>query len=166
METDYYEYQKKTISERINKEVKALINSPNFNYSLLHHAYVSYLISRINSEKSGNIKIKNITKLEDLKTGSSKDMEKTIYQKPWHRLRDTHKRIKFSEFVEKLKYKNPDDCAKNKQDVLKDLLFGLKEKKYGQSKVQVTYDQEKMEITDVQCLSYDKKKDIYIVTWE
>jgi len=161
---DYYDYQKKNISDRIKKEMDLLKKSPHMAYSALHKAYYSYLKLRINYETSGNVKMKNITKLEELKPSIQGDIQKTLYDKPWHRLKETHKLIKFREFVEKLEYKKPN--LKNKAKVLKELLYGLKEKRYGQSKVQVEYDQDKMEIVSVQCLSYSKKRNMWIVTWE
>jgi hypothetical protein len=160
---DYYDYQKKTISDGIRKEIDRLQKSEYFKMSEMHQAYVQYITSRINHDPSTNIKMKNITKLEDLK--HTDNFETTMYNKPWHRLKETHKKIKFREFVAKLKYKN-EGKEKNKEKVLKDLLQGLDEKKFGQNKVRVEYDAEKMKIIDVQCLGHDKKKDIYVVSWD
>jgi len=160
---DYYDYQKKTISDGIRKEIERIQKSENFKMSMIHQAYLQYITSRISHDVSTNIKMKNITKLEDLKRGD--DYQKTMYNKPWHRLKETHKKIKFREFVAKLKYKGEPNI-KNREKVLKDLLQGLDEKKFGQNKVQVKYDPEKMKIIDVQCLGHDKKKDVYAVLWD
>ena len=165
MQFDYYDYQTRTITERIKKEMEAIKKLELFKLSMLHQNYYNYLDSRIAHDKvlSNNVKIKNITKMEDLKMTSQSDMDQMLYNKPWHRLKETHKQIKFRNFVAALKYKTPN--PKNRQYILKELTNGLKLKKFGQSKVQVNYDQDDMKILEVQCLSYNKKKDIYEIEW-
>ena len=170
---DYYELRKHKIASRIEHEKNYLLEKFS---DIINETdeYIAYLSNRIGSDVTEAPKTMTIInkfnvreEIEKMDMNEhSKDLDKMSYQKPWNKLRDFHKVIKIKEFVSELEYPKKisvDDREKNRKKILDKLLLGLKEKKFGKNKTELTYNIEDMKIEDIECLTMQKNK--YYVDW-
>jgi hypothetical protein len=170
---DYYTYRINTITENVNREISFYQNNEYAKiYPLLN--YLNYLRGRINADnrfsstvtfydRSGTIKeMKKMNITEYVK-----DMDVLMFSNPWEKLKDIHKTIKIKEFVDNLEYSINDKkkINKNKKFLKKELVDGLHQKKFTKKKNSINYDTESMQITEISCISYNKKKKIYEINW-
>lgn len=170
---DYYELRKNKIADRINYE-KICITTQCSDIIDETDNYIAYLINRIGPDAYEAPKTMTIInrfnvreQIEKLDMAEhTKDLDRLSYQKPWVKLRDFHKVIKIKEFVAKLEYPgklSESAIKKNREEILQKLLDGLKEKKIGKNKSEITYNEEEMQIEDIECLTMQKNK--YYVDW-
>ncbi|BCS83222.1 hypothetical protein QLL95_gp0901 [Cotonvirus japonicus] len=172
---DYYKSRIDYVTKKINEEI-------NF-YSLSeYHAidplssYVLYLKARIGKDKQ-----EYTTMIHTDNQGNKHEMKKMdtdeyasyiniiMFKKPWNKLRKYHKIMKIKKFIDDLKYDNKiksEIILKNKQYITEEIISGLDSKKFGKNKGEIIYDQDKMEITSISCLDYNKKKKIYEIDWD
>ena len=170
---DYYEFRRTRIADKIESEKKFILEQLTDIIDATDE-YITYLTNRLGGElvdapKSMTIinKFNVREQIEKLDMNEhSKDMDRLSYNKPWAKLRDFHKIIKIKEFVANLEYPkkiSEIDREKNREKILEKLLLGLKEKKIGKNKTEITYNESKMKIEDIDCLTMQKNK--YYVDW-
>lgn len=172
---DYYNFQIKTVTDKINKEISFY---ESHEYAKVHpiREYLMYLKSRLGIDKieltsvmhydgSGNkceIRKMNLDEY-------TKDMDIMVFKKPWAKLREFHKIMKIKEFIDGLTFGKKTatkDIVKNKAYLKEEICSGLKNKKFGKNKCEVFYDQEKMAITSISCLDINKKIGLYEIDWD
>lgn len=175
MNFDYYKFRIKNGIEKVKEETTFYGNN---NYSRVHpiNHYLVYLLGRLTSDKplpmqmthydkSGNkFEIKKMN-MDDY----AKDMDILMYKKPWNKLREIHRVSKIKEFIDELKYgKHVSSTNINKnREIIKNKIFaGMKNKKFGKNKSEVIYDSEKMKITSISCLEFNKKTGLYEIEWD
>jgi hypothetical protein len=153
---DYYAFQESLVKTKIIEEIKYYDDK-----DIVPRKYVEYLKKRVGMDDDAinNTYTKEKTSMNDYLA----NLENVSYQKPWIKLQDFHKRKKLEEFVNRLNYKNDDGKEKNRKKVLEKLCKGLDDKKYGKNKSVITYDMRKMQITNIDCVIYNKKSDSYKV---
>lgn len=172
---DYYNFRIKFVTEKINGEITFYEKCE---YGKIYPVkdYLSYLKGRLGKDKyemstmthydgAGNkCEIKKMI-LDEY----TKDMDIFVYKRPWNKLREFHKNMKIKEFINDLKYDKktkPKDVSKNREYLIKEICFGLKNKKFGKNKSEIIYDQEKMKIISISCLEFNKKIGLYEIDWD
>lgn len=171
---DYYDFRRTRIADKIEHE-KNIITEEIGSVLQPDDEYIMYLTNRIGTEpvdapKTMTIinKFNAVEQIEKLDMNEhNKDMDRISYQKPWVKLRDFHKIIKIKEFVANLEYPkkiSEPEKEKNRQKILEQLLLGLKEKKIGKNKSEITYNETEMRIEDIDCLTMQNNK--YYIDWD
>lgn len=172
---DYYSFRIKNVSDKITEEITFYENCEYVGVPPLNK-YLVYLKCRLGIDKqemttmmhydgAGNkceIKKMNLDEY-------AKDMDIYMFKRPWNKLREFHKIMKIKEYVDTLKFgKNADkqDIIRNKEFLKKEICDGIKNKKFGKNKSEVTYDEEKMVITAISSLDFNKKNGIYDIDWD
>ncbi|ANB50658.1 hypothetical protein [Powai lake megavirus] len=169
---DYYNYRIGTVTDVIKKELDFYSKSDFANQYPLDE-YISYLKKRIGCDRyvSTNTYYDNSqTEMKKMNLDEyGKDMDAMVYKKPWNKLKEFHKIMKIKEYINKLTYGekiNNIDMENNKEFIIKEIILGLKSKRFNKNKSEIVYDYEKMEITSISCLDYNKKKGIYEIDWD
>lgn len=171
---DYYSFQLKFATNSIVKEIDFISKSKYSKISPIS-IYLMYLQNRIGVGDKPyrlNYSAYSKTNIEYKKmdiADYTKKLELLTYQLPWDKLKLIHKQMKISEYINNLKYPkkiNNNIIEKNKKELTKTILDGLKNKKINKNKNEITYDDKEMMITNLDFLTYDEKKGIYIVEWE
>lgn len=185
---DYYTFQANMVITNIQKEIEFCKNIPlkNIDGQIITFIekgipenpikeYYEYLLSRIYIDKKDRRSLTGydntgtfyeIKKMNPDEYGS--EMDKIVYKKPWHKLKEFHKIVKIQEYVEELHYKTGLDLkliAKNKKKIIDEILEGLKTKKITKKKNTIEYNENEMKITYIPCIEKNRKG-FYIVEWE
>lgn len=171
---NYYDFRIKNVKDKITEEIAYY---ENHEYSkICFEPYLLYLKDRIGLDR-----IESSTKTHYDNSGNKmefkkmnideyvKDMDICTFTKPWIKLKEIHKVMKIKEYIDNLPYnKNKDEksIVKNKIYLKKEICEGLKTKKFGKNKSQIEYDQEKMVITYITSIDYNKKKKLYEIDWD
>lgn len=158
---DYYNFQIKYVTEKINKEIDFYQKSE-FNDVYPFDEYLIYLKNRLGIDKEEKYNY-NYGKAEFQKMNLdeySKDMDILVFQKPWNKLREFHKIMKIKEYIDNLVIKK-----QNKKYLKDELEKGLKEKRFTKNKSSVIYDSENMIIEEISCMIYNKKSKTYTIDW-
>lgn len=167
---DYYSFQTKLAIEKINEETQFYKNSEYAGLPFIND-YVTYLETRVGKQSKTNYKFnftanRPVVKKMDMDE-YAKDMQELAFARPWNKLKEVHRVMKITEFVDGLKYKsnskNPD---KNRQYLKDELIDGVKTKKFTKNKNVIEYDEANMCITSMDCVYYNKKKHKYEIEWE
>jgi hypothetical protein len=171
---NYYDFQTKLAIDRINIEIEFYENC-DYSCAPFVQEYVTYLKGRIGGTKhtskfvcsvdrSGNCHQIKKMNLDEY----GKDMNVMIFDHPWSKLKELHKIMKINEFVDGLKYSKTPEAKvnKNRQYLKQELIDGIQNKKFLKNKNRIEYDQEKMVITSIDCISLNKKKGVYQIDWE
>jgi hypothetical protein len=172
---DYYAFQTKSTIDKINSEIEFYENC-DYSAAPFVLEYVVYLKSRIGGAKyspkfvcsidrAGNCREIKKMNLDEY----AKDMNIMTFNHPWPKLKELHKIMKFTEFIDGLKYSSKiteSKITKNRLYLKDELIDGLKNKKFLKNKNVIQYDQEKMVIKSIDCLSLNKKKGIYEIDWD
>jgi len=172
---DYYTFQTNLAIDKINEEIQFYENCE-YNRIPLITDHVAYLKGRIgvnkyNSQtvcsidKSGNkceIKKMNLDEY-------TKDMNIITFDRPWAKLKEIHKIMKINEFIDGLKYEpkkiSTELIEKNKQHIKNEIIDGLRTKKFLKNKSVIEYDRQRLCITSITSLVYNKKKYKYDIDW-
>lgn len=172
---DYYAFRIDNVREKINDEI-AFYEECEFVKYLPISQYLTYLKGRITSDKmipnkmmhydkSGNkceIKKMNIDEY-------GKFLNELNFKKPWKKLKEFHKIMKIKEYVDNLEYRKGTKQAKidtNRDFIKKELIDGIKSKKFVKDKCEVIYDQENMMIMNIDCVMFNKKSGVYEIDWD
>ena len=172
---DYYTFQINAVVEKINEEIDFFEKCE---YAGCHpvNEYLAYLKHRIGADReepatmmqydnSGNKREIKKMNMDEY----SKDLLVIIYKKPWNKLREIHKHNKIKEFINKLEHSKkikPKNALKNRKYLVEEICVGLKNKRFGKNKSVVEYDQEKMEITSISSVWFNKKTGLYEIDWD
>ncbi|AKI80086.1 hypothetical protein QJ850_gp613 [Acanthamoeba polyphaga mimivirus] len=93
-----------------------------------------------------------------------------MFKKPWAKLKPFHKIMKIKKYIDTLPYDKKikeNFISKNKEELIDEITKGLTEKKFGtKNKSEIIYDSDKMEITSISCVDYDKKEKLYYIDWD
>lgn len=172
---DYYKFQIDCGIEKINEEIEFYTNCSYANIYPINE-YLIYLKYRIGIDRieptSMNHYDKAGNKCEIKKMNMDeygKDLNIMVYKKSWTKLREFHKIMKIKEYIDGLTFGKKckqKDIDKNKKYLKQEICAGLKTKKFGKNKAVVDYDQDKMVITSITCLEYNKKTGLYEIDWD
>lgn len=172
---NYYTFRVDAATKKVTQEIK-FYEECEFADFVSVKEYVQYLKNRLGLNRidiSGirydSFGSRHLMERFDMKEHCGEKIDSSIYSKPWNKLREFHKTIKIHQFVESLDYhKSISDTkiAKNQQMLKDELCAGLKTKKYNKNKSVIVYDIEKMEITSISALCYNKTKKMYEIDWD
>ncbi|AEX61712.1 hypothetical protein mvi_514 [Megavirus vitis] len=169
---NYYDYRISTVTNDIKKELEFYLKSDFANQYPLDQ-YIFDLKKRIGCDRYESSKTYYDNSQTEMKKMNldeyGKDMDAMVYKKPWNKLKEFHKIMKIKEYINKLTYVKKitnSDMENNKESLIKEIILGLKSKKFNKNKSEIIYDYEKMEITSMSCLDYNKKKGIYVIDWD
>ena len=169
---DYYCFQINKVTQNINSEINFF---KNYQYAdcLLIKDYYDYLLTRING-KQANPKT---AKFVQYNTGCEKmvldeyckDLDIMTFKRPWAKLKEFHKIMKIKEYIAQLPFKKKIKnklIEENRNYLIDEISGGLRNKKFGKNKSEITYNLETMQIDGISCIGYNKKKGIYEVDWD
>lgn len=172
---DYYSYRLNYATNTINKEIEFYANVEQANTPLIIN-YRNYLEIRIGKNRYEYSTISHIDargNRQELRKMNfdeySKDIDIMMFKKPWNKLKLFHKIMKIKDYIGKLNYNIKLDMKTieaNKKEIIDEISLGLQEKKFIKNKSNIDYDIQKMEITSISCLDYDKKKKLYYIDWD
>ena len=172
---NYYDFQFKMVVDKINEEID-FFDHYEFSKCYPFNEYLTYLKGRIGidriEQKTMSYQDNSGNKHEIKKMNMDeygKDLDVYVYKRPWNKLKEFHKIIKIKEFVDNLTFGKkckPKEIEKNKKYLKDEICNGLKNKKFGKNKAEVTYDSQNMVIISISCLDYNKKKGLYEIDWE
>jgi len=172
---DYYEFQRGLVIEKIQEEIN-FYNQCEFSGVPPINQYLIYLKGRIGTDKHFPTVVSHYdglgNKCEIKKMNLDeyvKDMDIMTFRRPWNKLKEFHKIMKFREFVDHLEFKknlDSEKIEKNKEYLKEELCNGLKTKRFNKNKSEVTYDQEQMQIISISSLEYHKKTGLYRIDWD
>lgn len=171
---DYESFRKQYVTAKIEEEIDFMKQHDIFTIEPFN-LYLAYTMGRIGVananpkdipiyDELGNMSV--IQKMDPEEYLSSLDTK--IYQRPWVKLKDCHRIIKFKEYVDELPYPNKTSkrkIEKNKTYLKQELQQGLAEKRFSNRKATVEYDQDEMRVIGISSVSLDKKKGIYKIHW-
>lgn len=172
---DYYNFRIKYVTDKINEEIAFY---EKYEYCTVHpfREYLLYLKNRLGIDKQ---EMKNViyqdnfgNKCEIKKMNLdeyAKDMDILMFKRPWNKLKDFHKTMKMKEYIDHLEYRKKAkqiDITNNKKYLKEEICSGLKNKKFGKNKSEITYDEEKMNISSISCIIFNKKTGLYVVDWD
>lgn len=172
---DYYQFRIKNITEKINEEIDF--------YQQCQYAdsepvikYIGYLKNRIGTDKYDPATYSHYDKagvkqeIKQMKMDEYiKDIDISTFSRPWIKLREIHKMMKISEFVDNLTYdesKSKNAVVKNRKEIKEEIQSGIKGKKFGKNKNTIKYNEEKMSIESISCLEYNKETMLYEIEWD
>ncbi|AKI79122.1 hypothetical protein [Acanthamoeba polyphaga mimivirus] len=173
---DYYSFRVEYVTKHINKEIE-FYTQTEYNLEKPISEYVSYLGTRIGKDRQEQTVISqydiygNKQEIKKMNLNEyAKDMEVMMFKKPWTKLKPFHKIMKIKTYIDTLSYDKKikeDVISKNKEELIDEITKGLTEKKFGtKNKSEIVYDLDKMEITNISCVDYDKKKKLYYIDWD
>jgi hypothetical protein len=169
---DYYAFQIAKVTKDINKEIKFIKESKCLEYIPIKE-YYDYLLVRINGKQPTN----KLAQYYNYDIGCErmvldeycKDLDVLTFKRPWTKLKEFHKIMKIKEYVNQLTFgkdTKEKTIIKNKEYLILEISDGLKNKKFGKNKSDITYDSNKMTIESISCMNYNKKKGIYKIEWD
>lgn len=175
---DYYAFHSNTIVNSIKTEIDFYEQLGLTKVKSPIKDYCDYLTTRITLDKPD---LPTMT-IYDM-TGNSHEIKKMnpdeytqtldiiMFRKPWPKLREFHKIMKIKEYCDKLPFeskKHPVDkktADKNKDDIVKQILEGLKNKRFAKNKSEITYDMNQMQITKISAV-VKGKNGLYVIDWD
>lgn len=181
---NYYAFQKKIVIDKIREEIDFLTSDKYSNLKPIYD-YICYLKKRIgiddnivtsysNDKKNKSNTTKKLYNQDfGIKTMNLeeyvKDIDIVTFQKPWNKLKEFHKIMKIKEYISELKYNkkiNKNKIESNKKKIIKDIIHGLRNKKFTKGKSEIIYDQNEMKILSIDCIEFNKKTGLYSVDFE
>lgn len=152
---DYYSHKIALATKQVNDELEFL--EQYMQYPDIPD-YVEYLKGRIGKGSTAS-KYKPVnTNYKDMDLSEyNKDIDTLMFKKPWRNLNAFYKKMKLTQFIESLE-------TNNKEQLLADILEGIKNKRFVANKNQIVYDQELMAVTAISCLV--QTDDGYIIQWK
>ncbi len=172
---DYYDFRLKMVTEKINKEID-FYNKCEYASAPIIANYLTYLNGRFYNGKFFPDNMthydKNGNKYEIEKMDWSKydkDIDIFNFKKQWNKIKPFHKIMKINQFINDLNYgkkATEKDIIKNRKSIIKKLVDGLSTKKFCKNKNEIIYDPEKMTITSISCLHYNKRTGLYKVIYD
>lgn len=169
---DYYGFQINKVTRSINTEMEFFRKHP-YGECFLIKEYLEYLSTRINGKPPTNKASKfvpyNIGCEKMVLDEYCKDLDAMTFKRPWTKLKEFHKIMKIKEYIGQLPFKKKIKnklIEKNRNYLVNEITDGLRNKKFGKNKSEITYNPETMLIDSISCISYNKKKGIYEVDWD
>lgn len=172
---DYYQFQRDMVIRKINEEIEFYQSTK---YCTLEpfRSYLKYLRERIGLDKEnhqifcydhrGNRQEIRKMNMDEY----ARDLDILMFKKPWNKLKEFHKIMKIKEFINKWlpfdKRASFQQIEENIKYIEDEIIDGLKNKRFNKNKSEIEYDQERMRIISISCLSYDEKTGLYKVEWE
>jgi hypothetical protein len=174
---EYYGFHKAMIKEKVTREYDFFNTLEKDNFVICRDYYV-YVKSRLGLDKVpskyGKFAYVKDPDIEQMGDSYGEEIQAMAYSIPWKKLQLFHKITKIGEYVDSLEYpKNVGkrvikqaDIDSNREYLKKELCDGLKTKKYGKNKAEITYDNVAMSITAVTSIIFDKKTGLYEIDWD
>jgi hypothetical protein len=165
---DYYKNQNDFVLDGIQIEIDFLQDNDG---NIYFPDYLEYLKSRIGKGTIDPSKQRFIPQTQPTiernnMNDYTNELSVMVYGKPWVRIREYHKIMKINEYTNGLTYKRKLPVVeKNRKHVFDNIVNGLKAKMFGKNKHLIDYDETKMKILSIDCITYDEKKDLYKVIW-
>jgi hypothetical protein len=172
---NYYEFRENKLRKNIEEEIQffgnhSMSQAPNIK------EYLEYLQTRIHGKKPQHSTNKlffnpkfHSQREKMVLDEHCKDLDTITFKKPWNKLKEFHKIMKFKEFINELKYKKntkKDLIMRNKNTLVEELIFGMHNKKFCKGGTEINYNSDKMKIESISCISYNKKDNFYEIEWD
>lgn len=170
---DYYSFQIRNARNKICEEIDFYEKCEFHNINLVKD-YLCYLKDRIGDKHA----ITSVTQYDyfgnkrEIKKMNMdeyvKDIDIMMFNRAWNRLKEIHKFMKIKEFINGLKFgkkASKEAIEDNKKYLIDELYDGIKTKKFSKNKHEIVYDKEKMEITSISCLDFNKETGLYDIEW-
>lgn len=170
---NYYTFRESFITNKVSKELE-FYERHDFKYIYPLDEYIIYLKKRVGIDVYKSKPMCSLYNRTGLGLSTMMidehniDMDTISYQRPWNKLREIHKITKIKEYIDKLIYNKKFDSIcieKNNNKIINELCEGLKMKNFVKGKSSIEYDQDKMIILSISCVTKNKKG-IYIVDWD
>jgi hypothetical protein len=186
---DYYAFQANMVISVIKEEISFYEKNPWVKEVGPMNLYHTYLVGRITSNRpelgaytaydgyGASYEIKKLNPDE-----YNLELNVLVFRKPWAKLKEFHKIMKIKEFIEKMDYVrldktkktskqtplkelSPEVIAANKEQILNEIILGLRSKKFNKNRNEIVYDSVQMSITSISCIERNKKG-LYEIEWE
>jgi hypothetical protein len=171
---NYYDFRQRMVTDNIITEINYYENSE-INFCEQVKEYVEYLKNRIGIntiksdktyqyDKYGNRKEFNKIVIDDY----AKNLDDKVYHMQWKKLKLVHKAKKIGEFIDSLEYDEKlgkNKINKNREDIKKQLVKGIEEKRFLANKNTILYDDVNSCIKSIDCLTFNKKTKLYEIEW-
>ena len=179
---NWYKFKEEYVERIVNREIDFYESTKYANlHDIKKHAeYLKMRIGRDSSNKNTEFKSRtdrygNVQQIPVLNMEAhTREINEHIYNMPWTKLKHINKCVKIREFVDNLEYlpisraksaAAKAQIADNRKQIADQLCKGLTDKRFHKGKSQITYDSAQHQITDISCLDYDDKADIYQINW-
>jgi hypothetical protein len=174
---EYYSLHRTIIKEKIVRECDFFVEREKQSYVICPD-YYAYIKGRLGLDKAppkygmfAHVKDPDIEQMGD---SYGDEIQAAAYSVPWKKLQPFHKATKIGEHIDSLEYPThvgkrvvkQADIDANKAELKAELIDGLKTKKYGKNKAEITYDNVAMTITSVTSVVFNKKTGLYEIDWD